>query len=157
MSVNNQTKRKTEIRYFVEPAAMLSSCGLILRCSLCAKLPHAALQVFLLLHPLFHRISWDYTENRTVSLKLTLCRGKRESSWPFFGFRTQPHIGIRRKRTQCSNSTRFCKLCKTTKPFLTSLFPQNAISCLTMRTRALANRTNNTFLLNTPAKQHLSL
>lgn len=51
---------------------------------------------------------------------------------------------------------RFRKLRKTTKPFLTSFSPQNAVSCLTTRTRALANRTNNKFL-DTPAKQHLSL
>lgn len=145
-SVNNQTKPNGKLKLGIF-TKQLPSCGLILRCP--PDLPVREQS------RVFHRTQWNYTENKTVSLKLTQCRGKRETSWPFFGFWTQSHLRIRCEQVQCSaqlSSTRFCKLCKTAKSDLTSLSPQNAISCHTMR----ANRTDDKFL-DTRAKQHLPL
>ncbi len=98
--------------------------------------------------PPFHHVPWDYTENKTAQR-----RGSKRNKLAVLWFLD---LRIRRERATVLRSLRFCKLRKTTKPFSTSFSSQNAVSCLTMRTRALANRTNNKFL-DTPAKQHLSL
>ncbi len=129
---------------------MLSSCGLILRCSLCCP-PGLSVRGRALLPPPpppFHHVPWDYTENKTARR-----RGSKRNKLAVLWFLD---LRIRRERATVLRSMRFCKLRKTTKPFSTSFSSQNAVSCLTMRTRALANRTNNKFL-DTPAKQHLSL